>query len=310
MVYYKREGKERWLGPATVVFQNGKVVFVRHSGIFVRVSPNRLRRIHETMGGDENGMVKTGYDKNGDDTNKEKIREESPMSEVVPAPTEGPETSEFDRDPERQSSVTHRDILTINSETEAGGADSDRDRGEPVSVKINDMIKYKLDDEWVTGTILCRAGKVTGRYKTWHNIRNERNEERSVDLGRLGWEKIPETEINIAEITNSKGSESKEINIAKENELEKLVQFETYKEEVDCGQRALSTRLVVRGFEEKDFEIPRDSPTVGKGAMRLFISIAARENWTVKTTDIKSAFLQGKELEGDIYIYIIYIYIY
>ena len=27
-VYYKREGKERWLGPATVVFQDCKVVFV------------------------------------------------------------------------------------------------------------------------------------------------------------------------------------------------------------------------------------------------------------------------------------------
>ena len=36
--------------------------------------------------------------------------------------------------------------------------------------------------------------------------------------------------------------------------------------------------------------------------MRLFISIAALENWAVKTTDIKSAFLQGKELERDIYI--------
>ena len=42
--------------------------------------------------------------------------------------------------------------------------------------------------------------------------------------------------------------------------------------------------------------------------MTLFIAIAAREDWTVKTTEIKSAFLHGKELEN-IYIYI-YIYIY
>ena len=59
---------------------------------------------------------------------------------------------------------------------------------------------------------------------------------------------------------------------------------------------------MVRGFEEKDLEIPKDSPTVGKGAMRMLISIAAREDWTVKTTDIKSAFLQWKELEREIYI--------
>ena len=84
---------------------------------------------------------------------------------------------------------------------------------------------------------------------------------------------------------------------------------------VDCGQRTLSTRwvitnkegktkarLVVRGFEEKDLEIPRDSPTVSKGSMRLFLSIAALKQWTVKTTDIKSAFLQGKKLDREVFI--------
>ena len=35
---------EKTRGPATVVFQDGKVVFVRHGGIFVRVSPNRLSK--------------------------------------------------------------------------------------------------------------------------------------------------------------------------------------------------------------------------------------------------------------------------
>ena len=50
-VYYKREGKEGWLGPATVVFQDGKVVFVRHGGIFVRVSPNRLNKIQKLKDG-------------------------------------------------------------------------------------------------------------------------------------------------------------------------------------------------------------------------------------------------------------------
>ena len=36
--------------------------------------------------------------------------------------------------------------------------------------------------------------------------------------------------------------------------------------------------------------------------MRLFLSIVALEQWTVKTTDIKSAFLQGKTLDRDVYI--------
>ncbi len=41
-VYYKRDGQERWIGPGKVIFQDGKVVFVRHGGTCVRISPNRL----------------------------------------------------------------------------------------------------------------------------------------------------------------------------------------------------------------------------------------------------------------------------
>ena len=52
-VFYKREGKERWLGPGKVVFQDGKVVFVRHGGVFVRVSPNRLQKVNNYLKIDE-----------------------------------------------------------------------------------------------------------------------------------------------------------------------------------------------------------------------------------------------------------------
>ena len=41
-ICYKHGGNDRWIGPGKVVFQDGKVIFVRHGGTFVRVSPNRL----------------------------------------------------------------------------------------------------------------------------------------------------------------------------------------------------------------------------------------------------------------------------
>ena len=82
--------------------------------------------------------------------------------------------------------------------------------------------------------------KATGKYKTWYNIRGENNEERSIDLGSLEWERIPETEINLT-YTDSRTSEDKDIITPKENELSKLAQFETYEEVLDCGQRTLST---------------------------------------------------------------------
>ncbi|VDI35391.1 Hypothetical predicted protein [Mytilus galloprovincialis] len=43
-VYYKRDDDNKWKGPGTVLGQDGKVVFVRHGSIYVRVHPCRLIR--------------------------------------------------------------------------------------------------------------------------------------------------------------------------------------------------------------------------------------------------------------------------
>ena len=288
--FYKREGKDRWLGRASVVFQDRKVVFVRHGGIFVRVSPNRVSKVQDIKSRNKIEHNDTdSYSKHSGGVAGKFVRKvETRVSETVPAPAEVPE----------------------KSNTNMEGTEIDREAVKSRPIKINDVIRYKVDNEWITGT---NAGKATGKYKTWYNIKNENNEERSIDPGSLEWEMIPETEINMAAALDIMGSKDEDIIMAKENELDKLAQYGTYEEVVNSGQKTLSTRwvittkdrnskakLVVRGFEEKDLEIPRDSPTVGKGAMRLFLSVAALQKWTVKTTDIKSAFLQGKELDRDI----------
>ena len=37
-VFYKREGNNHWMGPGRPIFQDGKLVFVRHGGVYVQVS--------------------------------------------------------------------------------------------------------------------------------------------------------------------------------------------------------------------------------------------------------------------------------
>ena len=71
------------------------------------------------------------------------------------------------------------------------------------TVSVNDDIRYKTDGQWVTETILSRAGKATGKYKSWYNFRNKNIEERSTVLSRFEWEKIPETEINITQTVDN-----------------------------------------------------------------------------------------------------------
>ncbi|KAK6191223.1 hypothetical protein SNE40_002959 [Patella caerulea] len=129
------------------------------------------------------------------------------------------------------------------------------------------MIKYKDKDQLISAKILGRAGKVTGKYSNWYNIEIEEDEQqKSIDLSSITWEKTDdventdEDEVNV----NSISSENElEIGVAKQQELDKLHQFNTYIEVPDSGQNTLSTRwvitqkdntykarLVVRGFEE------------------------------------------------------------
>ena len=122
MVYYKREGKKRWLGPATVVFQDGKVVFVRHGGVFVRVSPNRLNRIQDKLDRTEIRENSDDFEELKDSIN-ETTKEEMPLTEVLSNPGD-PEVNE-----NRGTNIA------------IGRANQDQDRGGPQSVKVNDIIR-------------------------------------------------------------------------------------------------------------------------------------------------------------------------
>ena len=46
-VFYKRENTNNWKCPGFVIEQDGKIIFVRHGGIYVRVSANRMMKLNE-----------------------------------------------------------------------------------------------------------------------------------------------------------------------------------------------------------------------------------------------------------------------
>ena len=63
----------------------------------------------------------------------------------------------------------------------------------------------------------------------------------------------------------------------------------------------IKARIVAKGFQEVQ-PIISDSPTVAKSAFRMILSLASTYNWKITTTDIKSAFLQGRELDRDVFL--------
>ena len=54
-------------------------------------------------------------------------------------------------------------------------------------------------------------------------------------------------------------------------------------------------RLVILGYlDPKIDEVPRDSPTLGRHSKMLLLQLIASKGWSLRSFDIKAAFLQGK----------------
>ena len=106
---------------------------------------------------------------------------------------------------------------------------------------------------------------------------------KSTNMDEVQWELI--TANATVNLVSERKQSCAETTVAKVAEL-KLKQFNTYEEVKNCGQYTLSTRLmitkkygqtkrlVVRGFEE-ELMMRRNSPTVGKGTMRIFLAIVS-----------------------------------
>ena len=62
-------------------------------------------------------------------------------------------------------------------------------------------------------------------------------------------------------------------------------------------------RLVACGFEEDCLQnIDKESPTCSKESLRTLFTVAAQNDWCLKSTDIKTAFLQRNLLNRDVFI--------
>ena len=104
-------------------------------------------------------------------------------------------------------------------------------------------------------------------------------------------------------------------------ELKKFEDFSAFKLVDDKGQYAIKTRwvftehedeskgyklksrLCMRGDTEENIDhIRADSPTTHKDSLKLALSIAANEGFDITSADIKSAFLQGKTLDREVYV--------
>ncbi|KAK4317301.1 hypothetical protein Pmani_011614 [Petrolisthes manimaculis] len=230
--------------------------------------------------------------------------------EAVINPVENPVES-YDKEEKYHSIVedTHEDSVRVKS-----------------IPKIGQKVKFlsKESDEWQTVTMHSRAGKSTGKYSNWRNVKYEDGSLSAFDWNRDVEMWIPILEENGVQepseiVMACENMENQKLDKAKQEEIKSWKNFGVYEEVTNMGQNALSVRwvvtekenmdgkknikarLVARGFEDKE-EVQSDSPTVSKEMLRSFVAILASKKWGVNSIDIKAAFLQSERFERDVYL--------
>ena len=295
-VYYKRNNENQWRGPGIVIGRDGKQVLVKQGGTYVRAHTCRLQVVPETSlqmqkPGDQDSSRRDIGD------NPAVTRKKEDVTEVRGEVEEDTESEEEEHDTEARS----EEDLTVRQMPKSG------DRLEGFLTESGEKVNI---------TILSRAGKATGKYKSCFNIRNESdNTVGWLDLNRdlYNWQVVKDDEEVLVACSGEECLEEKR------KEIRNWIDNEVFEEVEDQGQKSISTRwiitqkvkagatvlkarLVARGFEEELCDVPVDSPTCSKEAFRVALSITAGYNWEPHSMDVKFAFLQGHPITREVYL--------
>jgi hypothetical protein len=196
--------------------------------------------------------------------------------------------------------------------------------------KAGDQIQFKDGEQWKEAKVTGRGGKASSRSNyDYFNLKEGESQEHGVHLDKTEWrfdnagkkpmEEAAESEeegANYAMIPR-KEQGSLECVEAKEKELQAFMDFKVYEEVKDEGQERLSSRwimtdksdeqtkkvkarLVCRGYEET-VKVQSDSPTGSRETLHMLLSIAASKGWQIQSGDVKNAYLQGEELEREVF---------
>ena len=334
-VYFKRKNCKRWQGPGHVIGKDKNQVFVKHGGEFYRVSSIDIQPAEQKVVQSQDKKLKKSVkqeseeEEEDDDEDDDEYLETSEQERKSQDEKENCEETNKDELEENEVNKENIEETNVGELVEVEVNVENIDAEENVEARDNlqnptltdgtmpgkgSKIRYKLADSetWEIATVIGRAGKAGGKHQYWSNIRKE-DSDSSIHMKDLdAWEYVDE------EVLISSSMEIQEVVKAKMIELENLKRHEVYEEmpyadqvviqttwviseSTKNGITAVKARLVAKGFQENE-EIRKDSPTCLKTSLRLTFCVAASNKWTVKVLDIKSAFLQGRDIDREVYV--------
>ncbi|KAL5272502.1 hypothetical protein ACHWQZ_G000641 [Mnemiopsis leidyi] len=343
-VFFKRDNKKFWYGPAIVVGHIANQVLIKHGGYIVRVHPCKVilkekADIQITSSAENRQVSRKETSKPTKDSRTEpqeedrcSIDEEDLEVEDFQLPEVEDSASPNTESPTVETEPTERLASEETSSDETSWHRVSEDStGEKLKLVRGDVIRFRADepDAWNYGMIDSRTAKTPGGSRNCFNVEQDNIDEPTViDLSKHQVEKqvIPSQPQDSVLLVQEDSEpvvftigiqDPKKIETAKDQELRRLQEFGVYEEVKDVGQSHVSSRwvittkgehnqqvkarLVARGFEET-CDIKKDSPTVTKKVIRILLSLAASNNWTVDSLDITSAFLQSTGDMREVYV--------
>ena len=270
-VYYKRPGSVKWLGPARVIGQDGKVVFAIHGGHLVRVAATHLLAATGVPNDDQNSLLG--------------VESESPKADTV------------------TSSSAHYEVIddatqlnaAVQIETEGTGEVDQENSGEINQENSGVVIQENSGARPVVSRALARLQDF--------NNPGFLELDNNPDLAEVNSVTIPSARHNDSECMEAKFHELERLrhfDVFEEVDDHGEMCIST-KWVIVQKSIKVKARLVARGFEE-DLVAAVYSPTVAKPCVRLVLAIAASQGWIIQSTDVKAAFLQGQLITRDVYL--------
>ena len=164
------------------------------------------------------------------------------------------------------------------------------------------------------------AGKATGKYKNTINVQYSRPSN-NLPNGYVDFDKVKDIQIIETKDKTEKVCIIDEncFQNAKQQELDNWKLNNVYIEVGKSNQPLLNcrwvcsmknvndkqvpkARLVVKGFEEQNSDIPKYSPTCSKEGLRFVLALIVHDEWKINSIDIKTAFLQGEDIDRKLFI--------
>ena len=305
-VYYKRGDSKEWRGPGVVIGRDGKQVLVKHGGIYVRVHMCRLVHVPETQEpvvGPQSENVARANNNSNDESDEDPFIEDTDDESGVPAPEQPPTVT-----------TPEAEIVESRPENDVPSSSNCRTNVFKIGQRVSGI--HTASGQLVTGKIVSRAGKATGKLKNCYNILKDSDH-------NVQWYDVVKDfdELNVvpdeAEMLVLFNSES--VMSAKEREMESWIENGVYEEVENNGQAAISVRwvvtekykggqlitkarLVARGFEEETSNMRKDSPTCSKEAVRLVLALSSTKGWECHSLDVKAAYLQGNSINREVFL--------